>query len=85
VGVSHLIVYDLKNGKTEDLGETHLPDDRRVIGLNSADTAPDGTIYFVGAIEVRETPGQKAEWTGRIGDVPYRLALVICRPKDLPR
>ena len=51
-GTTHLIVYDLKSGRTEDRGEMRLADGRRVIGLNSADTAPDGTIYFVGAIEV---------------------------------
>lgn len=81
VGVSHLIVYDLESGRTEDRGEMRLTDDRRVIGLNSADTAPDGTIYFVGAIEVREAPGQENESAGKIGDVPYRLALIIYHPK----
>lgn len=65
VGVSHLIVYDLKSGKTEDRGEIRLPDGRRVIGLNSADTAPDGTIYFVGAIEVREGPGEEGQSAGK--------------------
>jgi hypothetical protein len=49
------------------------------MGLNSADAAPDGTIYFVGAIEVRETPGEKVESAGKIGNVPYRLALIIYR------
>ena len=80
-GASHLITYDLNSGKIEDLGEIRLSDGRRVIGLNSADTAPDGTFYFVGAIEVREVPGQKSESAGKIGDVPYRLALIIYRPK----
>ncbi len=80
-GVSHLIVYDLKAGSTSDLGEMHLADGSHVIGLNSADTAPDGTIYFVGAIEVREVPGQRADYAGKIGDVPYRLALIIYHPK----
>jgi hypothetical protein len=81
VGVSHLVVYDLESGRTEDRGEMRLADGRRVIGLNSADTAPDGTIYFVGAIEVRDAPGQENESAGKIGNVPYRLALVIYHPK----
>jgi hypothetical protein len=81
IGVSHLIVYDLESGRTEDRGEMRLADGRRVIGLNSADTAPDGTIYFVGAIEVRGAPGQEIESAGKIGNVPYRLALVIYHPK----
>jgi hypothetical protein len=82
VGASHLIVYDLKKGRTEDGGEMRLPDGRRIIGLNSADTAPDGTIYFVGAIEVRDAPGPGNESAGKIGDVPYRLALIIYHPES---
>ena len=81
IGVSHLIVYDLESGRIEDRGEMRLADGRRVIGLNSADTAPDGTIYFVGAIEVRDAPGQENESAGKIGGVPYRLALVIYHPQ----
>jgi hypothetical protein len=84
VGASHLVVYDLRNGRTEDCGELHLPDGRRVIGLNSADTASDGTIYFVGAIEVRQAPAQRSESAGSIGGVPYRLALVIYHPPSRP-
>ena len=80
-GASHLIVYDLESGSSQDRGEMRLADGRRVIGLNSADTAPDGTIYFVGAIEVRDVPGEESESAGKIGDVPYRLALIIYHPK----
>lgn len=80
-GASHLITYDLKSGTTEDLGEMRLPDGRRVIGLNSADCAPDGTIYFVGAIEMREGPGEENIVAGKISGVPYRLALVILRAR----
>jgi hypothetical protein len=79
-GASHLLTYDLNTGAKRDLGEMHLPDGRRVIGLNSADTGLDGTIYFVGAIEVRAEPGRPMESAGTIGGVPYRLALVMYRP-----
>ena len=41
---SHLVSYDLKTGKIEDLGEMHLPDGRLVLGTNSAHTARDGTM-----------------------------------------
>lgn len=82
VGVSHLVVYDLETARTDDLGELRLADGRRVIGLNSADTAPDGAIYFAGAIEVREVPGEKTEYAGKIGGVPYRLALIIYHPRE---
>jgi hypothetical protein len=81
VGVSHLLTYDLNTGKKQDLGEMRLPDGRQVLGLNSADTGPDGTVYFVGAIEVREEQGHDAEFAGRIGGVPYRLALVTYHPQ----
>jgi hypothetical protein len=83
IGVSHLITYDMKSGTIEDLGELRLRDGAAVIGLNSAQTAPNGTIYFVGAIELREKRGQKLEYAGKIGNVPYRLALVIYRPGSL--
>jgi len=80
LATSHLITYDLKTEKVEDLGEMHLTDGRRVIGTNSAHTAPDGTIYFVGAIEVRPEQGKAVEAAGTIGDTYYRLALIIYHP-----
>jgi hypothetical protein len=76
---AHLIVHDLESGKTEDLGEMRLADGRRVLGTNAADTGPDGTIYFVGAIEVREEPGRPLEAAGKIGAGHFRLALVMYR------
>ena len=78
---SHLMTYDLRSGKTEDLGEMRLPDGRPVLGTNSADTGPDGTVYFVGAIGVKEGLKEENESAGKIGDVPYRLALFIYHPK----
>ncbi len=77
---SHLITYDLHSGKIEDLGEMRLPNGQPVLGTNSADTGPDGTIYFVGAVGVKEIPGKK-NYGGKIGDVPFRLALFIYHPK----
>jgi hypothetical protein len=81
VASSHLIAYDLRNGKIQDLGAMCLPDGRAVIGTNSAHTGPDGTIYFVGAIEVRAESGKPMEAGGDIGGVHYRLALLIYRPR----
>jgi len=78
---SHLITYDLNTGKTEDLGEMLLADGSRVLGTNAADTGLDGTIYMVGAIEVRPQPGKPVEAAGKIGDVYYRLALILYRPR----
>ncbi len=79
VAASHLIRYDLQSGKMEDLGEMHLPDGRAVIGTNAADTGPDGTIYFVGAVTVEPSAGEQ-DYAGKIGSVPYRLALFIYHP-----
>lgn len=78
---AHLITYDLNTGNVEDLGEMRLEDGRRVLGTNAADTGPDGTIYMVGAIEVRRQPGKPVEAAGKIDDVFYRLALLIYRPR----
>ena len=82
LGASHLITYDLQNGKTEDLGGMRLPDGRIVIGTNSADIGPDGTIYFGGAIEVRPKNGKPPEAAGQIGSTYYRLALIIYHPHE---
>lgn len=82
LAVSHLIAYSLESGKVEDLGPMLLPDGRRVIGTNSAHTGPDGTIYFVGAIEVRPEDGKPPEAAGKIGEAWYRLALIIYHPHD---
>lgn len=81
LATAHLITYDLASGKTEDLGEMLLEDGRRVLGTNAADTGPDGTIYMVGAIEVRPDANKKVEAAGKIGDAYYRLALLIYRPR----
>jgi hypothetical protein len=78
---SHLITWDLDSGRREDLGEMLLADGRRVLGTNAAETGPDGTIYLVGAIEVRPEAGRPIEAAGKVGDVYYRLALLIYRPR----
>ena len=58
----------------------HVPDGGPVIGTNAADTGPDGTIYFVGAMSVK-ADADKHEYGGKIGDIPFRLALFIYHPK----
>jgi hypothetical protein len=81
LATAHLITYDLESGKTEDLGGMLLEDGRRVFGTNAADTGPDGAIYMVGAVEVREQSGKPLEAGGKIGGAWYRLALLIYRPR----
>ena len=58
-----------------------LENGSRVLGTNAADTGPDGTIYMVGAIEVRPQAGKTVEAAGLIGGIYYRLALLIYRPR----
>lgn len=79
LGTSHLLTYDLNSAKIEDLGEMRVPDGRPILGTNAADTGPDGTIYFVGAIGVKETQGEQ-NYGGKIDGTPYRLALFIYHP-----
>jgi len=78
---AHLITYEVDSGQKQDLGEMLLEDGSRVLGTNSADTGADGTIYLVGAIEVRPVAGKPLESAGDIGGVPYRLALLIYHPR----
>ena len=80
VAASHLMTYDLASGKIEDRGEMRLPDGRPVLGTNAADTGPDGTIYFVGAVGVTEEPSDPGHG-GTIQGTPFRLALFLFHPK----
>jgi hypothetical protein len=80
VAASHLVTYNLRTGKIDDLGEMRLPDGRPVVGTNSADTGPDGTIYFVGAVSPDDVKSS-ADYGGKINGVPFRLALFIFHPK----
>ena len=81
LATAHLITWDLESSRKEDLGEMLLEDGSRVLGTNAADTGPDGTIYLVGAIEVRAQSGKPLEAAGKIGGLPYRLALLMYRPR----
>jgi hypothetical protein len=81
---AHLITWGIDSGRREDLGEMLLADGSRVLGTNAADTGPDGTVYLVGAIEVRPAAGTPVEAGGKVGNVYYRLALLIYRPMVKP-
>ena len=63
----HLTAYDLKTGKTVDHGEMRLPAGRRVCAQNAATTGVDGTVYFVGAIEVGPNPANPLRRRDRLG------------------
>jgi hypothetical protein len=57
-----------------------LEDGSHVLGTNAADTGPDGTVYLVGAVEIKQKAGEPVAAGGRIAGIPYRLALLIYRP-----
>jgi len=76
---SHLMTYDLKAGRVGDLGEMVLNDGRVVLGTNSADTGPDGTIYFVGAVDSRDPAAKSGD--ARPRGQGFRLALFVYHPR----
>jgi hypothetical protein len=81
IAASHLVVFNLRTNQMQDRGEMRVPDGRGVMGLESAATAPDGTIYFVGAMRAIRRPGKPFVYGGKIGSMPYRLALFIYHPE----
>lgn len=81
LATSHLITYDLKTGKIEDLGEMICEDGSRVLGTNAADTGVDGSVYMVGAVEYKPEAGKPVRAGGRIGDAYFRLALLVYHPR----
>jgi len=81
IAASHLLVFNLKTDEMQDLGEMRVADGRGLMGAESAATAPDGTIYFVGAMEAKPEPGKPFVYGGKIGSIPYRLALFIFHPE----
>jgi hypothetical protein len=73
----HLIMYDIKTGKRIDLGEMKTRDGLRVFGCEAASVAPDGTVYICGQVELT----YMAKATGRIGNIPVSLQLIIYKPE----
>jgi hypothetical protein len=77
---SHLIAYELKTGRKQDLGAMVLEDGSRVFGTNAAETGADGTVYLVGAIEVKPRAGAPVLAGGKVNGAPYRVALLMYHP-----
>lgn len=74
----HLIMYDIKKGKREDLGAMKTTDGRRVFGCEGASVGPDGTLYICGQAEVKD----KKMATQMIGNIPCALHLIIYHPEN---
>ena len=72
-----LIMYDIKAGKTVDLGIMRTADSRQVFGCEAISVAPDGTVYICGQAEVKD----KKSATRMIGEIPTSLQLIIYRPE----
>lgn len=73
----HLIMYDLNTNKRSDLGPMQTADGRRIFGCEAASAGPDGTVYICGQVELRDP----AHATGKIGNIPVSLQLIIFKPK----
>lgn len=76
---SHLVTYDLKTGKRQDQGVIRVEDGQRLLGAGGATTGPDGTIYFCGAVEVREPERAAGKVGGRIF---FELRLIFHQPQS---
>lgn len=81
-GQRHLITYDLKTGKKEDLGPV-FTEEGLIVGdfihrppTGGADVGPDGTVYFVSYVE--EKNPEKV--TFEFGHFKASLRLLIYRP-----
>lgn len=72
----HLIMYDIARGRRVDIGEMQTRDGRSVFGCEGASVAPDGTLYIVGQVEVKN----RHDATRQIGEIPVALHLIIYRP-----
>jgi len=77
----HLMTYAVDTGKIEDLGVMTPDDGRRLFGATAGDTAADGTIHFVGSVEVHPEPGKLNEASPRSSGIYYRLALITYQPR----
>lgn len=73
----HLVMYDIAAGQRVDLGAMQTADGRRVFGCEGATVGPDGTVYLVGQVEVK----QRSQATRIMdGKIPVALQLVIVHP-----
>ncbi len=78
--VSHLVTYNLDTKQRSSLGRMETQDKRMVYGLGGACTGQqDGKIYFVGAVEEKDT----SKIVGEVGRRwPFSMALISYDPND---
>jgi hypothetical protein len=73
----HLISYDIGTNTRTDLGEMRTADGRKVFGCEAASVGPDGTLYICGQTELKDS----ILATGKVGDIPVSLQLIIYKPE----
>ncbi len=74
---THLVSYDLSKNLREDLGIMKVEGNAMVLGVGGATTAPDGTIYFCGAVQEKDDK----KVAGKAGGVePFSMRLIIYKP-----
>jgi len=76
-GNFHLIEFDLKTNQRKDLGILQSLDGRRVFGCEAAAVSLDGTLYFVGLVEVND-PDKS---TKKLDGIPSALHLIKYKPR----
>ena len=75
---AELITYDLKTRRRENLGMLRTKDGAHVFGCGAATCGTDGTIYFAGGVEEKNSE-KVAGKTG--GIAPYALRLLLYKAK----
>ena len=76
---TYLLSCDLETGKKENLGQMVTTDGRIVLGLGACEVAPDGKVYFCGAI-TEDNPDKIAGLAA--GRDPYSLQLMVWDPSS---
>jgi hypothetical protein len=74
---THLVSYDLNKNLRKDHGIMKVEENAMVLGVGGATTAPDGTIYFCGAVQEKD----ENKVAGKAGGVePFSMRLIIFKP-----
>jgi len=74
---TQLVTYDLNDRQREYHGLIKTEDGNMVLGVGGATTAPDGTLYFCGAVQERDSTKASGKAGGRES---FRLRLLMYKP-----
>lgn len=76
---THLITYDIDSNDIVDHGPLIDDEGHRVLGAQSATVGLDGTIYFLGGVELA-TNIRLTNDLRKVCGIPYEMKFVICEP-----